>query len=190
MSAVGVKEREIKLSISDVDGAKKTLLLHGFEFEGSCLDWDVYYAHPCRDFAKSDEALRFRRRVCGSLREYEVTYKGPRAKGGVLKVREELEVRVDESTWYLLRAIVERLGFALLAEFTKERDLYRARGLEASVDTLYGVGYFVEIELQGDVEETRLTALLRDLEKSSGARIVDKTYLEICLETGKCKGLE
>lgn len=182
------KELEIKLAVSNLEVARKVLISHGFVYEDTCLEVDVYYAHPCKDFARTDEAFRFRRRKCSAYSLYVVSYKGPRElSSGGLKVREELEVYVDEPTWANIRVIVEKLGFKPIAEFAKKRELYNVAGMKATVDTLFGVGYFLEIELESKENVAKLASILEDLRKNVAISIVEKTYLEICLETGKCK---
>src|SRR5215471_11347378 len=51
---------------------------------------DQYFAHPCRDFAKTDEALRIR--VVGD--KSFVTYKGPKLDK-TTKTRREIELPLD-----------------------------------------------------------------------------------------------
>src|SRR5438067_687125 len=51
---------------------------------------DQYFAHPCRDFAKTDEALRIRTVGDKSF----VTYKGPKLDT-TTKTRHELELPLD-----------------------------------------------------------------------------------------------
>lgn len=155
-----------------------------------CTEIDAYYSHPCRDFAKTDEALRFRRRTCsdGST-NYIISYKGPRQHTNIqgLKVREEQEIAVDEEeTWLKLRSIFERLGFKLVASFAKNREMYSGIDFEAYLDTLIGVGHFIEIEAKKRESRELLERLMLHFMRTLGASVVDKTYLEICLETGSC----
>ena len=68
-------EAEIKLMLDD---ATRERLLARLESRGARLlgesrQCDEYFAHPSRDFARTDEALRLRE-VDGALR---ITYKGP-----------------------------------------------------------------------------------------------------------------
>lgn len=186
----GRKELEIKLAVRDPNSARKVLTSRGFVHEDTCLEVDIYYKHPCRDFMETDEAFRFRKRACKNSILYTVTYKGPREfLGKGVKSREELEVNVDEHTWRNLMFIVERLGFQPILEFAKKREFYRGSGLKATIDALLGVGYFIELELEGASKADELFTILESLDKSAGISVVEKTYLEICLETGSCSAL-
>jgi len=182
------KELEVKLAIRDPEVARRVLTSHGFEYEDTCLEVDIYYAHPCRDFVKTDEALRFRTRKCNASSHYAVSYKGPRERGITgLKIRTELEIVVDELAWTTLRSIMEKLGFKPIAEFAKMRELYKAPRMKATLDTLFGVGFFLEVELDRMEDVTKLNDLLGKIERNTAISTIDKTYLEICLETGKCR---
>ena len=62
----------------------------GVELENAIEQSDQYFAHPCRDFAKTDEALRIR--VVGD--KSFVTYKGPKLDK-TTKTRHEIELPLD-----------------------------------------------------------------------------------------------
>jgi len=80
-------EVEIKAPCKDAD-AKVTAL--GAVFVKSETQEDTYFTHPCRDFRKTDEALRVRR-----TDRLVLAYKGPKRKSD-LKVREEVEFEVPD----------------------------------------------------------------------------------------------
>ena len=182
------KEVEFKLGISDANKAHLVLSTMGFKHIDTCIEKDTYYVHPCRDFHKTDEALRLRTRKCGDSTNRVLTYKGPRIKNSApLKTREEVEVEVGENQLDKVESILLKLGFKPLLKFTKIRKLYSNGNLEASIDTLLGVGYFLEVELKSRDKKELLEEVLNKILTSMEARIIDKTYLEICLETGKCE---
>ena len=75
---------------------------------------DTYYQHPCRDFSRTDEALRIRVRRFNGHFEAFLTYKGPKIDE-VSKTREEIEAMVEDEelvpqTVEKLRTILEELG--------------------------------------------------------------------------------
>lgn len=184
-----MSEVEVKLSISDIDKAREMLKARGFKLLEVCREEDAYYTHPCRDFSSSDEALRFRVRACNSgSRAYIVSYKGPRQPSNQLglKVREERELTLSESDWWKLKEIFEKLGFKPATRFWKSREVYAGGVLEAYIDTLFGVGHFIEIEVKSHEGVELLARLVADLKSSLSASVISKTYLEICLETNKC----
>ena len=108
---------------------------------------DLYLAHPDRDFAATDEALRIRR--VGD--ENAITYKGPK-RAGPTKTREELEVSFGSGDEPLrkLTTLFERLGFRPVIEVRKRRTAYsvpdRGREMEVVIDEADALGTFVEVE--------------------------------------------
>src|SRR5262249_3993479 len=84
-------EIEVKYRVSDHKGVSDRLSRLGGESVSSFVQTDTYYAHPARDFAQTDEALRLGSDDHGNR----LTYKGPKW-GGPTKTREEIEVPVAE----------------------------------------------------------------------------------------------
>ncbi|MEM4524643.1 MAG: class IV adenylate cyclase, partial [Archaeoglobaceae archaeon] len=52
-------------------------------------EFDLYFSHPCRDFAETDEALRIR-----VEKKIKMTYKGPKVDEET-KTREEVNLIID-----------------------------------------------------------------------------------------------
>ncbi len=148
-------------------------------YVGSRLEIDTYYNHPCRDFRATDEALRIR--TIKSLSKgvtHVLTYKGKRLLDNMVKKREELELNISDPG--ILDEILIRLGFKKVARFSKKRIVYNVNNCMLSIDKLYGVGLFVEIE----GSEDRIKEIHEFL--SECLKPIGKTYLEICIETGRC----
>src|SRR5690349_2250579 len=107
---------------------------------------DCYYAHPLRDFAATDEALRIRRQ--GDLNF--ITYKGPKLDPGT-KTRREIELCLapGERAAAEFGRLLEALGFRPVAEVHKRRRVaqfdWQARQVEAAIDDVQDVGKFVEL---------------------------------------------
>lgn len=138
---------------------------------------DVYYRHPCRDLAATDEAVRVRRTGDGAA----LTYKGPR-RGGETKTRSEHETTVADPAE--AGAILERLGFTPLAPVRKERVVYEVGAWTVTLDDVEGLGRFVEVERVvgegADVEALEAEAL--DLLEDLGAGDPEpRSYLELVL---------
>lgn len=143
------------------------------------LETDTYYNHPCRDFKKSDEALRLRTRCSSSGRQHYLTYKSSRFPSVNVKKRIEYEIVVSD--FFITENILKHLGFVETISFSKKRSVYRVCNSYLYIDELFGVGLFIEIEgLERDIIE--LTNVLREC-----IEVIDKTYLEICLETSSCR---
>ena len=134
------------------------------------LEEDTYFNHPCRDFAASDEALRLR--VSGGSAR--LTYKGPRLPSRGVKRR--LEVEVEVASGGEVREVLERLGFKPVAVVRKWREAYRLGETLIMIDSVEGLGCFIEIEGPEDSIESVASALgLREADK------VEATYLELIL---------
>ena len=56
-------EVEQKFRIADVPAMERQLRALGATLGATELQVDCYFAHPQRDFAQTDEALRLRRRI-------------------------------------------------------------------------------------------------------------------------------
>lgn len=111
---------------------------------------DTYFAHPdpARDFRRTDEAVRLS--VRGE--RVELTYKGPKLDGRT-KARREIVVAVpSEGT---ARAFLEAVGFRAAAEVRKHRERFHVEGFEVALDSVPGLGVFVELERQADDDEDR-----------------------------------
>ena len=80
-------EVEQKFRVADTEGVRKKLVALGATFHEPIRQVDLYFAHPQRDFAQTDEALRLRQ--VGS--ENYMTYKGPKLDQNT-KTRHEIEV--------------------------------------------------------------------------------------------------
>ncbi len=157
---------KVEKALADL-GAKKV-------FDG--MIEDVYFAHPSRDFGKTDEALRLRKKE-GSA---ELTYKGPRMKMEHTKAREEVTLKVEDAL--AAQRIVERLGFEEKHVVRKHRSAYLLDKLRVEVDEVEGLGEFVELELITE-EPNRAESLMQSAKKDLQLeRLEPRTYLEMILE--------
>lgn len=164
-----MKEVEVKARASLEDVRRKLTKLGARRIRVEVQE-DLYFSHPCRDFAESDEALRLR--VVGG--EVELTYKGPREPGRV-KSRVEVTVRLDDLERAL--AILSYLGFKELATVKKLREVYVLDDVEVCLDRVEGLGEFVEVESRG-ASSRELVELLEEL---GAGELVAETYLELVL---------
>lgn len=153
-----MQEVEAKLRLARTDARRLQAALKelGARRRRSVLQEDVYFRHPRRDFARSDEALRWRR----FERRSELTYKGPR-KGGRHKSRLELTLPLRGDPKRLLEAV----GFVVGPKVRKRRTSYLLGDAEISFDDVAGLGFFVEVEA-----------------RRGGARTVDRTLRRLGLD--------
>jgi len=146
---------------------------------------DCYFAHPARDFAVTDEALRIRR--VGDRNA--IAYKGPKIDSAT-KTRRELEVPLagGGESFAQFSELLAALGFSAVAEVRKRRRPARLRwrgaAIEAALDEVEGLGSFVELETiaeEGNVEEAKsiVASLAARLGLFDSER---RSYLELLLD--------
>lgn len=178
-------EVENKFPVDDLELVAQRLIAHGAQFDEAIEQVDHYFAHPARDFAQTDEALRIRR----IGQENRVTYKGPKIDQAT-KTRRELELPLatgDQVTSQYVQ-LFQALGFRSVAEVKKRRRCGRFTwngwGVDATLDEVDELGLFVELEIQADADtlrdaQTNLVALAAQL----GLTVVERrSYLEMLLE--------
>ena len=145
---------------------------------------DTYYAHPCRDFRESGEALRIRRVNNAPM----VTYKGPKLPGDV-KARQELEWRLDpgDSDGSHMMELLDLLGFQEVATVRKTRRVFFLPDTDTTlaVDQVESLGCFAEIEQV--LVDVSLVETARATNKSQGVRLglekkENRSYLGMLLE--------
>jgi len=192
-----VYEVELKFHVADAAALERQLADLGGRFASPIEQIDRYFAHPARDFAVTDEALRLRR--VGD--DVAITWKGPRLGVGA-KTREELELGVAAVTspagtasgsdtidrW---TALLEALGFRQVREVAKRRRPVRVAWngveIEAAVDHVAGIGDFVELELLAEADGiSQATEQLESLAAALGCTHPERrSYLELMLEDGR-----
>ena len=180
-------EVEVKFRVADHDALRRRLLAQGAVEGAEVGHEDLYLAHPSRDFAQTDEALRLRRVGV----ENRVTYKGPK-RGGPTKTREEVEIPFADGPAALadLRTIYERLGFRPVASIRKVRRPFeiefRGRAMEVALDLAEGLGAFAEVETiaasEADLAEAQGAVLALAVEVGL-SEVESRSYLRMTLES-------
>lgn len=178
-------EVEQKFPVDDLTSLEAKLAELGANVLEPQREVDLYYTHPARDFAVTDEALRIRRVGVSWC----ITYKGPKVDT-TTKTRREIELPLPSSGegpsgW---QDLLEALGFAPVAEVRKQRRKatipWEGRRIVASLDDVEEVGKFIELELASDQHEIErakacIASLAEALGLSGGER---RSYLELLLE--------
>jgi adenylate cyclase class 2 len=178
-------EVEQKFPVEDLAVIESTLRSLGATASEPKRETDLYYAHPARDFAVTDEALRIRRSGDANW----ITYKGPKIDA-TTKTRREIDLPLPGgpegyASW---ASLVEALGFRPVAEVSKERRkalvAWEGRRVEVSLDRVHDVGTFVELELVTDADDVAsakscIASLAQRLGLSGSER---RSYLELLLE--------
>ncbi len=177
-------EVEQKHPIPGFQAVEAGLAVLGATVGPAIEELDLYFAHPVRDFASTDEALRIRRKGGKTL----ITYKGPKIDQ-TTKTRQEIELPLGEGpdTPQQWRELLEVLGFKAVAEVRKQRrkvDLaWQGAAVVLTLDDVHQVGTFVELEIESDengVEraKSQLAALADHLGLEGSER---RSYLELLL---------
>jgi adenylate cyclase, class 2 len=181
-------EVECKFRVGDLTVVMRQLEQLGATFEEKHEQVDRYYAHPARDFAQTDEALRIRL----SEGRWCVTYKGPKLDRQT-KTRREIELPLSggDTGAAQFAELLVALGFRPVLEVRKHRREAHLRWQENDVtvalDEVAGVGHFVELEIVSQEAElsasrARVLSLAAHLGLSETER---RSYLELLLEANE-----
>lgn len=178
-------EVEQKHPVTDPQGVELALAGMGAQPGATIEQVDRYLAHPARDFALTDEALRLR---CAGGRVL-VTYKGPKVDRST-KTRREIELPLGEAGDVdAFLELFEALGFAAVAEVRKTRRTFHTTvggvAVEVALDDVAGLGTFVEVEAGAaegpELEHARqaVAEVARGLGLGEAER---RSYLELLLQ--------
>jgi adenylate cyclase class 2 len=184
MDQGGPVEVEIKARVDDLEAVRQRLADRGAEPIDARREEDVYFDHPERSFADTDEALRVRE----TDEDVHLTYKGPKVDE-TTKTREEITLDVDDAE--AAQRMLTALGFEAAGRVAKRRRTYALADLTVTLDRVDGLGPFVEIEtiVEDDVDEAReqVLALADELGLADQER---RSYLELLLEESGEAGAE
>lgn len=125
--------QRIKTKLSQID-AKELKVEH---------QKDIYFNAPHKDFAQTDEALRIREIPQKDGSEIILTYKGAKLDD-TSKTRREIEVRVEDVE--KTASLLENLDFKPVQTIKKDRIMYLYEDYTITLDKVYHLGNFVEIE--------------------------------------------
>lgn len=178
-------EVELKFVTPDLEAVERLLRQMGVDRFVHRSETDTYFNHPARDFAQTDEAIRLRR--YGN--ENRITYKGPKIDQ-TTKTRREIDLKLldGEETFPKWSALLEVLGFTPVGQVHKERDKawldWETCHVEVSLDTVTGLGTFVELEVIADEEKldearTAIESLAKKLGLTENER---RSYLCLLME--------
>jgi len=156
-------ETEIKLRTDDFDGVRERLNSLGARLKERVEDeTDLIFDSPNDPLLLQGRVLRLRLTVDSGM----LTWKGEPTFTAGVKKREEIQTVVSNARE--MRAVLERLGFAVGLEFSKSREYWDLSGLAISLDEL-PFGRYVEVE--GD--ESLLEGAVRDLGLEDAERVTE-----------------
>jgi adenylate cyclase class 2 len=179
-------EVEIKFRVANHEDLRERLAAMAAQVGPPIDQEDAYLAHPGRDFAQTDEALRVRKD--GS--ENWITYKGPK-RGGPTKTREEIDIRFSDGDEprQLMTRLFERLSFIPVLTVRKRRETYGllcdGRHVAIVLDLSPELGAFAEVETlaaaESDLPEAQ-AAVLALAAKLGLTEVEPRSYLRMALE--------
>jgi adenylate cyclase class 2 len=171
-------ELEAKIRIREPEKLSKALMRMNAQKKGRESQEDVYFNAPHRDFALTDEALRVRY-AGGSA---EITYKGPKMADLKLKARIEVNIGVDSGRD--CEQMLELLGFTRVMEVKKVREIFEMDATTISIDTVEGLGCFIEIEVVTDGDLHQAEKKIEAVQKKIGivGPSLTESYLELLLK--------
>ena len=178
-------EVEIKVRVDeDLNSVEEKLKALNAKLIDIVEERDYYIdLNPCIDLKSMDSALRVRvsRSLLRNTISNELTFKGRRVSE-YPKTRKEITVYIDSAEKMLM--IFNELGFKKFYTVSKTRRIYQLRNCRIFLDSVDGLGSFVEIEVTSyrDVDEAKKE--VENLLKELGIRgeIVRETYLELLLK--------
>lgn len=177
-------EVELKFAVESLAALEAALVTLQAAPLGTSDQTDTYFAHPCRNFAETDEAFRLRT-VDG---EHCLTYKGP-VVDRTIKTRREIEIPCGNGTecsgqWH---ALITSLGFLPVREVRKLRRRFaltrRGREFEICLDEVPHLGRFAEIETLAATADREIARdLVWELARDLGLQAAEpRSYLELLL---------
>ncbi len=149
-----IYEVENKFAIADVAAQRARFVAAGAQWSPAEVLIDRYFAHPCRNFRQTDEALRIR----AAGEQVFVTYKGPKLDTAT-KTRRELELPIGrgESNIQQFSELFQSLGFERVVEVRKHREHAQLAWQDLSVtvcwDEVDELGTFVELEITANEQQ-------------------------------------
>jgi adenylate cyclase, class 2 len=177
-------EVEMKFPVNDMAALESRLAGLGATVTDARIEVDLYFAHPARDFARTDEALRIRRKGLENF----ITYKGPKIDAAT-KTRHEIDLPLPlgESTAPAWVELLAALGFTIAGEVRKSRRKapidWQGRCIEVSLDEIEELGRYAELEsvVESDEVEAAKACILSLAAEMGLTGSERRSYLELLL---------
>lgn len=180
------EEYEVKIRVKDLSTARSNIVRLGGKYLGTYVEEDYYVdLRNCVPAEYRDLVFRVRVRESGGVREGELTVKGPRKTLQMFRTRDELNIKIERPED--LVDFLKNLKFKML-RVVKTREVYLLGGLKIFLDSVLGLGDYVEVELVetevGGAVEEELRKLLEGL--GVEYEVISKSYAEMLAEVGRC----
>lgn len=176
--AVTIREFDTQLKIPGVLSQEVLENLKA-QFQESVHQHDEYYS-PKKGGRRSRELLRIRIQQKDGTQDSTIilTYKGPRLKQAALQ-KPRFDIVITQQERELLAQY-----FKLSATITKKREIFTIGGVAVHIDTVEGLGSFVEFCTQTKGGLDAIVKTLNDLGIDSSSAL-SESYLDMMLKTNK-----
>ncbi len=154
-------EVELKFPLTDREAVRSRLIELGFTSSGRVFEYNLVLDTPDGALTAEGKLLRLR-----GDRKVRLTFKERNAVPGALderyKVRSESEIELSDLE--TMRHILHRLGYTRERVYEKYREHFgRGPGVSAELDTLPGLGEFLELEAPPEVIDSLAVELGLDV---------------------------
>lgn len=164
-------EVERKRELTDPAALKARLTTAGYRESGTSVEVDTYYSRPDRDFLRTVECLRVRRRDGDA----EITYKPAstaetHSADDIIAKRETNVSLADPGQTSAALDLLDTLGMVRLCQVDKTRITYRDPDedtVTVVIDTITGLGAFAETEVLAE-DSSAAEVLLDRVERQFG----------------------
>lgn len=136
-------EVEVKARIDSFDETRKKIISIGAKKIKTEHQEDLYFNSPVVDFSETDEALRIRETSSEGKHNLFITYKGSKIDKKS-KTREEIEMKIEDKD--KCSKIFNHLGFSKVRTVIKDREIFKYKNYELSLDHVKGLNPYMEIE--------------------------------------------
>lgn len=170
-------EAEMKCKIRDKDAVFRKLLSLGFQEDFHVKETDTYFDNEQGVIRNGDSALRIRETIdlSDGRRLSMITFKGKKMDLTSM-TRPEFETEVESAD--TMEAILNALGYRKVQPVVvKERTQFSLEEMHACLDTVEGLGDFLELEVMVETESERDDTLIRieDMLETLGFSLPDTT---------------
>lgn len=154
-------EVEIKLKVDNVSIIEENIMKLGFTKISTVVEQDKYFDDECHSIKDGDSALRIRKVTNVDTGETfsQINFKGKKYDN-VSMTRPEFETEINDAE--KLECILNALGYyAVKPHVVKERHEFGKGDINACIDTVEGLGDYLELEIVVDDESKKDNALNR-----------------------------
>ncbi len=158
-------ETEAKFKVENFNAIRRKLCALGAKYQSTAIQTDSYFDTPKRVLLNGKKGIRIRNiryvRTSGGPADKRplLTYKGPRINNSRLKIRPEMETRIDDADAVI--QVLKACGLKEVLRIQKRRASYKLGRCLVELDELPVIGNFVEIEA---ADEKAINRAIRKLD--------------------------